>query len=176
MIRRISGWAGVLCGFGIGTFVFVPQVFTAPEFAEPQQQASEHDVRGPWHHAAHGGALVGLEYGDKEVAHLELQLDPDSGELKIYLTDAEAQNPAPIPQETIDAVVLLPGSAKALPVEFKAVKDAAAGQTAGDDTSIFSVHSEALKGAQRFSIAIASIFVQGCEVNDIRFTYPAGDH
>jgi hypothetical protein len=164
MIRRINSWTGVFCGLWIGAFVFI-------SLASTSAQAAEYHGHG----AAHGGALVGLEYGDKEVAHLELQLDPDSGELKAYLTDAEAQNPARIPQEAIEAVVLLPGAAKAIPLELTAVENAATGEAAGD-ASVFSVRSEALKGARNFSVSIASIFVQGYEVSDIRFTYPQGDH
>jgi hypothetical protein len=145
----------------------------------------DHDHHGHEHHgkdadaaehaASHGGALVGLEYSGKEVAHLEMVLEPSSGTLTVYLMDEAAHDAVRIPQETIDAVVLLPGAAKAIPLEFAAVENAESGETTGD-TSVFSVRSEALKGAERFSVSIASIFVQGYEVNDIRFAYPEGDH
>lgn len=164
MIRRINGWAGILCGFWIGAIVFILPASTSVQAAE---------YHG--HDAAHGGALVGLEYGDKEVAHLELLLDPDSGELTAYLTDAEAQNPARIPQEAIEAAVLMPGAAKAITLELTAVENAATGEAAGD-ASVFSVRSEALKGARNFGVTIASIFIQGYEVNDVRFHYPEGNH
>jgi hypothetical protein len=167
MARRINGWAGVLCGLLIGAFSFVPQASTASEVTAPHEQ--------PGHGAAHGGALVGLEYGGAEVAHLELKLDPALGDLKIYLTDAEAQDPVRIPQETIEVEVLLTGASEPLVLELAAVEDAATGETVGD-ASVFSVRSELLKGAEEFSVVIASIFAQGYEVNDIRFRYPEGNH
>lgn len=131
---------------------------------------------GHEHTAPHGGTLVVL--GD-EFAHLELVLDPGTGELTAYVLDGEAENPVRLGQENIEIRIVAPdtgGEAPAgeLTLRLDAVYNILTGEKEGD-TSEFAGRSERLKGLEHFSAVVTAITVRGKEFKEVELRFPEGN-
>lgn len=131
---------------------------------------------GHEHTAPHGGTLVVL--GD-EFAHLEIVLDPGTGELTAYVLDGEAENPVRLGQENIEIRIVAPdtgGEAPAgeLTLSLDAVYNILTGEKGGD-TSEFAARSERLKGLEHFSAVVTAITVRGKEFKEVEFRFPEGN-
>lgn len=138
--------------------------------SEPKAAAGEAKLPPHEHHAPHGGSLV--ELGEGEFAHLELLLDPVTGELTGYSLDGEAENPIRLKQPQIDLLlrgVKGPGEFT-LPLAARA--NSLTGETVGD-TSEFSGRSDLLKGATRFTGRILTISTKGSKFDAVEFEFPA---
>jgi len=121
------------------------------------------------HHAPHQGTLV--EFGE-EFAHLELVLDPATGQLTGYLLDGEAEKPVRIEQREIQVnVQAKTGDFAAV---LKAVGNALTGEKPGD-TSQFEGHADGLKGLKVFDASIAKVTVKGKDFAGVPFNFPKGN-
>lgn len=124
------------------------------------------------HKAPHGGALIVL---GEEFAHVELVLDGPAGKLTAYVLDGEAKKSVRVKQKQIELRLRLAGKqAEPLAVTLKAVSNVLTGETEGN-TSQFAGEAPALKGATRFSGAIAALTARGQEFKDVQFRFPEGN-
>ncbi|MGD0089347.1 MAG: hypothetical protein ABSE73_05445 [Planctomycetota bacterium] len=124
------------------------------------------------HKAPHGGALI--VFGE-EFAHVELVLDGQSGKLTAYVLDGEAEKSVRVKQKEIELRLRFADKKEeTVAVTLKAVSNVLTGETAGD-TSQFAGEAAALKGATRFSGAIAAVSVKGQEFKDVQFKFPEGN-
>ena len=137
---------------------------------------TNHNGQGHEHSAPHGGTLVVL--GD-EFAHLELVLDPGTGELTAYVLDGEAENPVRLEQENIEIRIAVPDTggnepASKLPLKLNAVYNILTGEKKGN-TSEFAARSDSLKGLKQFGAVITAITVKGREFQEVEFGFPEGN-
>ncbi len=130
---------------------------------------ANHNGHGHEHSAPHGGTLIVL--GD-EFAHLELVLDPGTGDLTAYVLDGEAESPVRLEQEEIEMKIEVVRGSAAL--KLNAVSNVLTGETAGD-SSEFSAQSDKLKGVKRFGAVITAITVKGREFEEVEFRFPEGN-
>jgi hypothetical protein len=122
------------------------------------------------HEAPHGGTLVAL--GD-ELAHLELVLDADSGELTAYVLDGEAERGLPIAQDAI-ALRIAAGDAAPFAVRLAAVENVLTGETVGR-TSQFAARDPRLQGLAQFEATIDRLALKGQVFENVRFAFPEGN-
>ena len=115
------------------------------------------------HHAPHGGSLV--EIGE-EFAHLELVLDPATGQLTAFALDGEAENPARLKQPSITIHISNPK----VDLVLQGVASPLTGETLGD-TSEFVVQNDQLKGVSRFDGVVEALTIKGGDFNNVQFTY-----
>lgn len=125
---------------------------------------------GHEHTAPHGGTLVVL--GD-EFAHLEIVLDPGTGELTAYVLDGEAESPVRLEQEEIEMKIDAAKKGGAS-LRLKAAANVLTGETTGD-SSEFSAQSDKLKGVERFGAVVTSITVKGNRFEEVELRFPEGN-
>lgn len=128
---------------------------------------------GHEHHAPRGGTLV--VFGD-EFAHTELLLDPEKGELKVYVLDGEAEKPVRISQQEIIIDISPKEGAEwsEQTLVLKPVSNVLTGEKEGD-TSEFTVQSDVLTNAKEFNAEIKEIEIKGIEFKEVKFDYPEGN-
>jgi len=122
------------------------------------------------HEAPHGGTL--LVFGD-EVAHLELVLERDTGELRAYVLDGAAQRGVPVSQPTLELEVA-PPRGDPFPLQLEAVENVLTGEVVGR-SSEFGGRSERLVGLQTFGGVLRGLEVKGRVFRDVRFRFPEGN-
>jgi len=122
------------------------------------------------HEAPHGGTLV--VFGN-ELAHVELVLDRETGALRAYVLDGDAQRGIPVAQPLL-AVDVTPPDGEPFRVGLAAVESVLTGETVGR-TSEFVGRSEGLVGLERFDGAIREIDVKGRSFRNVRFGFPEGN-
>ncbi len=140
----------------------------------------EHGGHAEHHHAEkgpHDGALVAI---GEDVAHLEFVLDADSGTLKAYVLDGEAEKPVAIKQAKLQVFFTLAtaddGSDKGgLPADAIIVTLAAVSPTADGIASEFEGQADGLKGVEKFSANLTAVTVGGKQFNNVVFKYPEGN-
>lgn len=136
-----------------------------------QAQAKAEETHAHHEHTApHGGTLVVL---GKEFAHVELVLDKATGKLTGYVLDGEAENPVRLAQKAIELKLSMDASQKSA-LQLMGVANTLTGETEGD-TSQFAGQSDALKGATKFQVEIASITVKGKKFTNVAFGFPEGN-
>lgn len=122
---------------------------------------------GHEHHAPHGGALVVL---GEEVAHVELVLDPATGELRAYSLDGEAEKAVPLAQSEIVVSLTKP----AVRVQLTAQASELTGEKAGN-TSEFAGSNPALKNLPEFDGKLLRVDTLGQSFRDVSFNFPRGN-
>ncbi len=122
------------------------------------------------HIAPHGGTL--LVFGD-EFAHLELVLDRETGALRAYVLDGEAERGVQIAQSSF-VIDVAPRDRELFPVTLVAVENVLTGEVIGR-SSEFAAQSDALVGLSRFDGRIAKLVIKGQRFHDIRFGFPEGN-
>ncbi len=122
------------------------------------------DHAGHAHVAMRGGRL--LELGD-HFAHVELLHDAETGELTLWLLDAEAESAVRTDMDHVR--VRIDGVPEPLTLEPRA--SALSGETAGD-TSEFGGTFEALVGRSSFSGSVIALVVYERSFVDTEFRYP----
>jgi hypothetical protein len=137
---------------------------------------SDHDHdhgAGAHHHhhehvAPHGGTVVVL--GD-EAFHIEFVHDPSGAAMSAYLLDGHMENFTRIAQPSFEVIARSEGQARTL--VFRAVAEAATGETVGD-TAHFRATDPWLAGDVAFDGVIPAINVRGATFGDVTFTFPGG--
>jgi hypothetical protein len=131
----------------------------------------DHAEKGP-----HGGALAAV---GEEDAHLEFVLDADSGKLKAYVLDGDADEAVAIKQASLQlAVTLRKGDdeEKSGLSEDAFVMMLSAVSPADDGTaSEFEGQSDTLKGAEKFAAVVTNVAVAGKSFKNVAFKYPEGN-
>jgi hypothetical protein len=124
------------------------------------------------HTAPHGGTLIVL---GNEVAHVELVLDAESGQLTAYVLDGEAEQAVRIARSVLPLMIEV-GEAgeEASLVPLHAVENPLTGEKL-DDTSEFRGQSDLLIGREFFSATLTDITVKGFNFQDVMFSFPQGN-
>lgn len=152
------------------------QAGTTP--AKPHTDGDDHDHHHHAEHGPHEGALVAIGHDD---AHVEFVLDADSGTLKAYVLDGEAEKPVSIKQANLQVAVTLTNGDDADEKERDVPKDAIivmlkAVSPADDGTaSEFEGQADELKGAEKFAAVLTTITVKGKAFPNVDFKYPEGN-
>jgi len=130
------------------------------------------------HVAPHGGTLVAL---GEHFAHLEVRVDPEKGELHLWVLDGEAAGAGRIHQDEIQMKIRGVRDASGRPLTSETVElhlEGRANPLTGETrshTSEFRGRSPALRGAARFEALIRSLEVRGVDVQVVRFPFPEGN-
>jgi hypothetical protein len=149
-IMVLTGIAAVLAGCGGST-----------PSAPPAKSQLHKDV------PPHGGTPVALG----EDYRLELVLDAPAGKLDAYVFDGEFENFVRINAESFQVTAHLPGGGQIL--AFKAVPNAATGETVGD-TSMFETQADWLKTQKSFDAVLQQLTVKGATYTNVAFNFPNG--
>jgi hypothetical protein len=127
-------------------------------------RASAHE-----HHPPHKGTLVEL---GEEFAHLELVLDPATGQLTAYALDGEAEKYVRLKQKDIEIKIT---GVKDLPsITLKAKASMVSGEKEGD-TSEFAAQSDKLNGVKEFDGVVSDVTIKGKQFKDVKFNFPKGN-
>ncbi len=122
------------------------------------------------HVAPHGGALV--VFGD-ELAHLELVVDPETGEMTAYVLDGEAERGVAVRQPSL-GIEVHPEGGDRFTVALTPVENILTGETRGN-TSQFVGRSDRLKGLRRFQGEVRRLEVKGQRFEGVSFRFPEGN-
>ena len=128
------------------------------------------------HAAPHGGALV--VFGD-EFAHLELVVDPETGEMTAYVLDGEAERGVAVQQPSL-GIDVQPEDGEdgedgdRFAVALTPVENVLTGETQGN-TSQFAGRSDRLKGLLRFRGEVRRLEVKGQRFEAVPFRFPEGN-
>ncbi len=122
------------------------------------------------HVAPHGGTLV--VFGD-ELAHLELVVDPETGEMTAYVLDGEAERGVAVQQPSL-GIDVRPEGGDRFAVALTPVENVLTGETRGN-TSQFAGRSDRLKGLHRFQGEIRRLEVKGQRFEGVSFRFPEGN-
>lgn len=125
---------------------------------------------GHAHAAPHGGTL--LVFGH-EFAHLELVLNPKTGEMKAYVLDGEAKNGLRISQPTLTLNIKKNGAP--VQVNMTAEANALSGETVGN-SSVFSVSDDRLMRMSQFEATVENLDIKGSKFDGTQFHFPEGNH
>jgi hypothetical protein len=152
---------------------------TVAHGAHDHDDDHDHDHDHHHHHAEkgpHEGALVAI---GEEDAHLEFVLDSDSGTLKAYVLDGDADEAVAIKQASLQlAVTLTKGDDDdkgGLPEDAVIVMLSAVSPADDGTTSEFEGQSDTLKGAEKFAANLTSVTVGGKSFKNVAFKYPEGN-
>jgi hypothetical protein len=140
----------------------------------------DHDHDHHHHHAEkgpHDGALVAIGEDD---AHVEFVLNADSGTLKAYVLDGEAEKPVAIKQAKLQVVFTIAkdddGDDKGgLPADATIVMLSAVSPTADGMASEFEGQADGLKGVEKFSANLTAVTVGAKQFKNVAFKYPEGN-
>lgn len=141
----------------------------------------DHDDHDHHHHHAdkgpHDGALVAIGHDD---AHLEFVLDGDTGTLKAYVLDGEAEKAVAIKQANLQVTLTIAkgdeGDDKdALPDDATILMLAAVSPGEDGKASEFEGQADGLKGVEKFSANLTSVSVGGKQFKNVAFKYPEGN-
>lgn len=122
----------------------------------------------PAHSAPHGGGLTAL---GREEAHLEITLDPNRGQVDIYLLDSHAAGA--LRAENHAALRLQLSGPEPWTLELQPVADPLSGETERS-TSRFQAVSEKLRGQSSLQGAISELNLKGQTYRDIPVDFPHG--
>jgi hypothetical protein len=114
----------------------------------------------------HGGVIVPL---GAHLAHAELVAVPDTGELRLYLLDAEGQPGQRVAQPEV--VLDVETSGRLLRLQMAAVPDEGVGERVGD-ASRFAVRSDDLLRVGEAKVTVKWIGVSGQVYSDVVMDWP----
>jgi Ni/Co efflux regulator RcnB len=132
------------------------------------------DDHGHHHEAPNGGTLIAL--GD-HFAHLELVLDKETGRLKAFVLDGEAEKAVRLKQDSIVIEALLPaadGEPTTTTLTLRPSSNVLTGEKVGD-TSLFEWGYESLKGVDKFTGVVKELEIKGTTLKDVKFQFPEGN-
>jgi hypothetical protein len=118
-----------------------------------------------------GGSLI--ELGDHE-ANLEVHLNPETGELELYLVDGHATDYVRSTQVSL-MVTVEPGTGDPFTLEVPHVASTLSGETVGD-SSKYQIQDDRLKGVTDLHAKVASVSMMGSTYKDVEIAWPAGEH
>ena len=130
----------------------------------------DHEEHGHAHEAPHGGALTML--GDHAL-QLELVVDQDAGQLKLYVLDGGAENFMRVSPLEIEARAN--AGDREWSVLFEAVANEATGETKGN-TSHFVAEVKDLANESEFDISFNRLEFLGQVFEEVNTSYPEGSH
>lgn len=146
-----------------------PSVSASPNLTNSSATNTGSAVTATHEHAApHNGTLI--SFGE-EFAHLELVLNPESGELTAYALDGEAEKSVQLAQQEIEIEIEKPNKKT---FRLAARENALTGEKVGA-TSEFHVSSAELKNLKEFDAKIAALTIGGREFKNIHFNFPKGN-
>lgn len=119
---------------------------------------------GHAHRAPHGGTLV--EVGE-HAYNLEFVREPETGKLSAYVLDGHAENFIRIKAASFEVVANVGGEKR--PLTFKAVANAATGETIGD-TSQFDADGAWLKTTPAFDGVVVALDIRGTKFANVAFS------
>ena len=158
MKNRLTLLAGALLfALAVGACAKSPPVATVAP-------AAKHE-----HKAPHGGTPVVL---GNETYHLELVRDATAGKLTAYVLDGEMENFVRV--KAVSFEVVANGSAENRVLTFRAVANAATGESAGD-TSQFEAQADWLKPTATFDATLTSLEIKGTTFSAVPFNFPKGN-
>ena len=141
---------------------------TAPPATTDPVPVDHAAVAGHAHDAPHGGAIVEL---DDHTAHLEVVVDPESGQMTLYVLDGGAVRAVRIAQPAVHVLSTTGGVSTSLPLA--AVGSPLTGARVGD-TSEFRGMSDSLRGASRVDVRVESVTVRGQTYDNVRIAWTRG--
>ncbi len=121
------------------------------------------------HTAPHGGTAVVL---GNETYHVELVRDVATGTLTAYVLDGEMENFIRVKAASFEVVAS--GSAEKRVLNFRAVANAATGETVGN-SSQFEAQADWLKTTATFDATLTSLEIKGTTFAAIAFNFPKGN-
>lgn len=127
----------------------------------------DHDDHRHHHESPHGGTLVPL--GD-HVAHLEVVPDASSGELVVYVLDAEAERGVPVSGDVL-RLRLTPEGRPPFSLELRGVSNPLTGELAGQSSEFRGRH-EGLEGVERLEVFLEAVEVRGMRFEAISAEVP----
>lgn len=122
------------------------------------------------HHAPHGGTLVVL---GEEFAHVELVLDGETGVLRAYVLDGEAERGVAVAQGSL-AIDIAPPRGEPFHLELAPVENVLTGEVVGS-TSEFAGRSNRLVGLACFAGTVRQLDAKGQSFQEVRFRFPEGN-
>ncbi len=128
-------------------------------------------AHGHAHVAPHGGTLIVL--GD-HVAHIELVLEPDTGQLTAYALDGHAETPVRLSTPALDLSFRFTSDEPWRAAPLLARANTLSGETVGD-TSEFTAQVPFLQGQERFEVRLAPITIRGVEMPALETRFPEGN-
>ncbi len=168
MRRSVPALAlGLLLLGGCTQTAQAPTSDTAKETSASPAASSDHDHHED-HVAPHGGALNGLT---DEFAHLEVLLDPENGQLVVYVLDGRAAPGMRIIQP--EGLKLSISEPVEMELTLEPVEDSLTGETA-DDTSRFQATSEQLIGASSLRATVERLEVRSSLYEQTAIAWPLG--
>jgi hypothetical protein len=121
------------------------------------------------HEPPHGGTAVTL--GNEE-GHLEFVRDAATGKLTAYLLKPHMTGFWRTPVTQFEIAARVAGKTETL--SFKAVANAATGETIGD-TAQFEAQAEWLKATSRFDATLIELALPGKSFKAVSFNFPKGN-
>jgi hypothetical protein len=121
------------------------------------------------HKPPHHGTPVML--GDEEY-HVELVLEPASGQFQAYVMDGELENFVRTTLDSFEVTAKLPSGEQVL--KFQAVANSATGEQVGD-TSLFETQADWLKTTPAFDAVLRELNVRGKTYRNVSFNFPKGN-
>ena len=138
-----------------------------PSAEPPSQPVDSHNHH---HHSApHGGTLVALAEAG---AHLELLLNPQNGQLTIYVLDGEAEKA--IFSQKVQELELEFSSPFQGTATLQALADPLTGETE-EKTGTYQATIAELKGAEAFEASLKSLVIQGKTLSNVELSFPQGN-
>ncbi|MEX0741305.1 MAG: hypothetical protein WD079_00815, partial [Phycisphaeraceae bacterium] len=132
----------------------------------------DHADHGHQHDAPHGGALVAI--GD-HFAHLEAVLDPETGQLTLYILDGDVQRGVRVAHEQLQLTIHeVDGESATFDLTLEPVASGLTGETVGD-TSQFQATDDRLATAEQFTAELHSLTVRGQTIEALAIHYPDGN-
>lgn len=138
----------------------------APKALEDSTAQVFDDIEAHADRPPHGGVIVPL---GAHMAHAELVVVPDTGELTLYLLDADGQPGQRVAQPTM--VLDVETSGRLLRLKMSAVPDEGVGERVGD-ASRFAVRSDDLLRMGEAKVTVKWIGVSGQVYSDVVMDWP----
>lgn len=113
-----------------------------------------------------------LVLGD-HLGHIELVLEPGTGELKLYMLDGHAEHPVRIDAAQL-TIEITPTNGVSFVVTASPRENALTGESIGD-TSEFGVTDDRLKALQSFKGRISTFGFRGVALEELVFRFPEGN-
>jgi len=131
---------------------------------------ASHGHAGHFHEPPHGGTV--LELGEEE-AFLEFVHDAATEKLRCYVLAPHMAGFIRLPAESFEVTAKIGGRVETL--TFKAVANAATGETVGD-TAQFEAHAPWLKTAKKFDAELKRLTIRGKTYDAVPFRFPEGNY
>jgi hypothetical protein len=134
------------------------------------RKSNGHGHASHHHEPPHGGTVI--EFGDEE-AFFEFVHDAGAGRLQCYVLAPHMDGFIRLAATSFELTATVDGRAEVL--VFKAVANAATGETVGD-TAQFEAQADWLKTAKRFDAVLKDVSIRGRNHQAVPFRFPEGNY